>query len=85
MGSQIVVHTDHLNLLYKKLASARLIRWRMILEEFGPTFEHIKGENNVVADALSRLEMKPHKYDECEDTHQSKQLSYLTTEEVERI
>ena len=27
MGEKLVVHTDHLNLLYKKLASARLIRW----------------------------------------------------------
>ena len=44
MGQQLTVHTDHLNLLYKKLASARLIRWRMLLEEFGPKVEHIQGE-----------------------------------------
>ena len=31
--------------------------WRLILEEFGPELKYIKGENNVVADALSRLEM----------------------------
>ena len=30
--------------------------WRLILEEFGPELKYIKGENNVVADALSRLE-----------------------------
>ena len=53
MGQKIVLHTDHLNLLYKRLASAQLIRWRMLLEEFGPSVEHIKGEKNVVADALS--------------------------------
>ena len=28
MGMRIIVHTDHLNLLYKKLASGRSIRWR---------------------------------------------------------
>ena len=33
------------------------MRWRLILEEFGPELKYIKGENNVVADALSRLEM----------------------------
>ena len=30
--------------------------WRLILEKFGPELKYIKGENNVVADALSRLE-----------------------------
>ena len=35
------------------------MRWRIILEEFGPELKYIKGENNVVADALSRLEKSP--------------------------
>jgi hypothetical protein len=30
---------------------------RLVLEEFGPNLQHIKGERNVVADALSRLEI----------------------------
>ena len=33
------------------------MRWRLILEEFGPELKYIKGENNFIADALSRLEM----------------------------
>ena len=33
------------------------MRWRLIIEEFGPELKYIKGENNVVADALYRLEM----------------------------
>ena len=33
------------------------MRWRIILKEFGPELKYIKGENNVVANALSRLEM----------------------------
>ena len=33
------------------------MRWRLILKEFGPELKYIKGENNVVADALSCLEM----------------------------
>ena len=33
------------------------MRWRLILEEFGPELKYIKGENNVVADALSHLEI----------------------------
>ena len=35
------------------------MRWRLILEEFGPELKYIKGENNVVDDALSRLEKSP--------------------------
>ena len=35
------------------------MRWRLILEEFGPKLKYNKGENNVVADALSRLEKSP--------------------------
>ena len=30
----------------------------MILEEYGPEVVHAKGENNVIADALSRLNMQ---------------------------
>ena len=63
MGMRIVVHTDHLNLLHKKLASGRFIRWRMIVEEFGPKFEHMEWTKNKVADALSRLDMSPKSYE----------------------
>ena len=35
------------------------MRCRLILEEFGIELKYIKGENNVVADALSRLEKSP--------------------------
>ena len=31
------------------------MRWRMILEEFGPDIRHISGVDNIVADAISRL------------------------------
>ena len=33
------------------------MRWRLVLKDFGPELKYTKGENNVVADALSRLEM----------------------------
>ena len=52
-----MVYTDHKNLTYKHFNTERVMRWRLILEQFGPELKYIKGENNVVADALSRLEM----------------------------
>ena len=32
-----------------------MLRWRLILEEYSPDIEYIKGEKNIAADALSRL------------------------------
>ena len=57
LGHQIMVYTDHKNLTYNFLNTERVIRWRLILEEFGPELKYIKGENNVVVDVLSCLEM----------------------------
>ena len=53
LGQEVTVHTDHSNLLCKKMANNRRMCWRMMSEEFGPKFEHVKGKHNVVADALS--------------------------------
>ena len=56
LGQKSVVHTDHKNILYGNLSNDRIIRWRLLLEEFGPEYRHIKGKDNVVGDALSRLD-----------------------------
>ena len=55
-GQKIVVHADHMNILYPNLTNDRIIRWRCLLEEHGAKFVHIRGVDNVVADALSRLD-----------------------------
>ena len=55
LGQQIIIHTDHKNLTYKNFNTERVLRWRLILEEFGPELQYIKGDKNIVADALSRL------------------------------
>ena len=52
-----MVYTYHKNLTYKCFNTERVMRWRLILEEFGPELKYIKGENNVVSDALSSLEI----------------------------
>ena len=54
---QITVYTDHENLTYNCFNIERIMRWRLILEEFGPDLKCIKGEINVIANALSHLEM----------------------------
>ena len=32
------------------------MRWRLLIEEFGPELHYLPGKKNVVADCLSRLE-----------------------------
>ena len=36
LGHQITVYTDHKNLTYKKFNTERVMRWRLIIKEFGP-------------------------------------------------
>ena len=39
------------------LNTERVMRWRLIFDEFGPELKYIKGENHVVANGLFRIEM----------------------------
>jgi transposase InsO family protein len=57
LGQRITIFTDHQNLTWKNFNTERVMRWRLILEEYGPTLKYIKGEHNIVADALSRMDM----------------------------
>ena len=42
LGHQITVYTDHKKLIYKCFNTERVMRWRLILEEFGPKLKYIK-------------------------------------------
>ncbi len=55
-GYKVIVYTDHKNLTFETtlMLSERVMRWRLLLEEFGVTFKYIEGTKNVIADMLSR-------------------------------
>ena len=44
LGQEIIVWTDHQNLTYKTFNTERVMRWRMIAEQYGATLHYIKGE-----------------------------------------
>jgi hypothetical protein len=68
LGYKIIVHTDHKKLTYAKSISDRVMRWPLLIEELGPEFRHIKGEHNLIYDALSRLEL----YDSSKESNLEK-------------
>jgi len=59
LGYKVEVWTDHINLTRDNLGLAtsdRVHRWRLLLNEYDVDIKYIKGENNTVADAISRLD-----------------------------
>ncbi|GJV44763.1 reverse transcriptase domain-containing protein [Tanacetum coccineum] len=63
--SKTILYTDHSALKYlltKQDAKPRLLRWVLLLQEFDVVIRDKKGEENLAADHLSRLE-NPHQDD----------------------
>ena len=73
LARKLIIYTDHKNLTCKLLNTDRVLRWRLILEEYGPYIEYIKGEKNIVADALSRIPLNGNQ----ETTHHIWELPIL--------
>ena len=68
LGYEINLLLDHKNLVYAATLSEsqRVMRWRLILEEFGPNIQHIVVVDNIVSDNLSILpSTHSNKYDTC--------------------
>ncbi|GJQ86388.1 hypothetical protein Trydic_g8478 [Trypoxylus dichotomus] len=59
-GREFLIETDHKPLVwlfFLKDPNSRLTRWRLRLEEFQYKIQYKKGKENMVADALSRIEI----------------------------
>ena len=55
LGQILRIYTDHKNIVCKHFNNDRVLRWRLIIEDYGPYIEYIKGDKNIVADALWRF------------------------------
>ncbi|GKT26750.1 hypothetical protein ADUPG1_013469, partial [Aduncisulcus paluster] len=54
-GHRFELQTDHRNLLYmEKSESPKIVRWRLLMQEFDYELSHIPGRDNVPADFMSR-------------------------------
>ena len=54
LEQKVIVYTDNQNLTYKYFNTERIMRWRLIMEEYSPELFYVKGEKNIEADSLSR-------------------------------
>ena len=46
LGNRITVYMDHKNIMYKNFITEIFICWHLMLEEYGPTINYIKGPDN---------------------------------------
>lgn len=57
-GGEIVVMTDHAALTFLDTApSPKSVRWALEIQAYGPKIRHVKGEDNTIADWLSRMDL----------------------------
>ena len=61
-GYKLIAHADHKNMVHKTFNTKRVMRWRLLIEEFGPDLRYIKGKNNIIADVLSRMKIQEEDY-----------------------
>ena len=64
------IYTDNKKLTGKCFYTDRVLIWRLILEEYVPDIEYIKGENNTVADGLSGIPLNGNQENKYKSTYQ---------------
>lgn len=62
LGANLTIYTDNKNSTYNTLNNPRVLRWHLFLEEYNTTYLYIKGKENALANAFSRLPTKESKY-----------------------
>ena len=55
LGQNFKIFIDHKSITSKNFNTNRVLRWRLIKEEYSLGIECIPGKKNIVTDALSRF------------------------------
>ena len=59
-GVHFTVRTDHYNLLFKNIHGSRnVLQWKLDIQHYDATKEHVAGKDNIPADVLNRLIVRP--------------------------
>ncbi|CAG9092967.1 unnamed protein product [Plutella xylostella] len=89
-GRKFTLRTDHKALIWLsklKEPNQRLTRWKLKLQDYDFNIEHVKGKDNHVADALSRVEIHHTDGDSlevnCENNSQQSELASNSNQDVE--
>ena len=84
LGYEIDVYTDHKNLTFAtdENISQRQKRWESLVQEFRINIIHIAGNDNIVADALSRLPKED--LPKYEDLPKEEKLKRITDADVQQ-
>ena len=69
LGQKLKIFIDHKNLTFSNFNTKCVMQWKMVLEEYNPELVYIKGPDNIVADALSRLDLLSEDELPCKDMH----------------
>lgn len=83
-GRKFTIKTDHKPLIYlfgMKDPSSRLLKFRLTLEEYDFNIIYVKGKENVVADALSRITLTS---DELKDMN-NQSINVMTRAQKKRL
>jgi hypothetical protein len=91
---KFTLRTDHRNLTFLNDSfQPKVKRWKLAIQHFNFDIEHIPGEKNVCADALSRLIKIPHQHmfnkwdhdDESNREHNTEHMFLITEESLHDI
>ncbi|KAG0438376.1 Transposon Tf2-8 polyprotein [Dictyocoela muelleri] len=59
LGCELNIYTDNKNLINEKISKfSRVYRWKIIISEYNYMLNYIQGAKNIIADFLSRLNLK---------------------------
>ena len=79
LGQKLRIYTDHKNLACNFFNINRVLIWRLILEEYVPDIEYIKGKKNIVSDRISSIPLNGNQKTTQKSSYQQEQCKKSMT------